>query len=260
MLSIQTHTCTHTWTYTPSLPPHFPSCAFRRLLGFLSGFLGCSWGSFPYPSQGLSIHFFLLLPFSLALLALLFLCFFLLFQRLFRYLFRSFARAPQSGTVCVSNPVPEGFPCFQSRGVLLVIPTVRNEATVWRGRGGLIIHLYLLQRLSTLRCSNPSFLIPCWFMIRPPNPFFPPPLCSCAYVSDCKHCSTIQFSPTFSPCRSLTIFDLGIELTENQCQSVNRSAVPLDCWEWSPWQGRWIHSGNRVTHSRLPLHLTSTFS
>ena len=47
-------------------------------------------------------------PFSLDLLALVFLCFFLLFLRLFRYLFRFLARAPQSGTVCVSTPVPKG--------------------------------------------------------------------------------------------------------------------------------------------------------
>ena len=26
------------------------------------------------------------------------------------------------------------------------------------------------------------------------------------------------------------LLDLGTELTENQCQSVNRSAVPLGCW------------------------------
>ena len=34
---------------------------------------------------------------------------------------------------------------------------------------------------------------------------------------------------TFSPCRSLTIFDLGTEFTEYKCQSVFRSAVPLGC-------------------------------
>ena len=93
----------------PLPAPPFLSCAFRRLLGFHSGFLGCSWVSFPYPSQGLSIHFpFLHLPFSLALLALLFLCFFLLFLRLFRYLFRLSTRAPPSGAVCVSPRVPTG--------------------------------------------------------------------------------------------------------------------------------------------------------
>ena len=38
--------------------------------------------------------------------------------------------------------------------------------------------------------------------------------------------NTFNFSD-LSPCRSFAIFDLGTELTENQCQSVSRSAVPL---------------------------------
>ena len=34
-----------------------------------------------------------------------------------------------------------------------------------------------------------------------------------------------------SPCGFLTfLLSVGIELTENQCESVNRSAVPLGCW------------------------------
>ena len=36
---------------------------------------------------------------------------------------------------------------------------------------------------------------------------------------------------THAPFRSLTfLLSVGIELTENQCQSVNRSAVPLGGW------------------------------
>ena len=101
MLSIHTHTRTHTCTYT-SLPPHFPSCAFGPFLGLSLRLFRLLLRLVSLPQSRAKYSLFsLLLPFSLALLALLFLCFFLLFLRLFRYLFRLFARAPQSGTVCV---------------------------------------------------------------------------------------------------------------------------------------------------------------
>ena len=39
------------------------------------------------------------------------------------------------------------------------------------------------------------------------------------------------FLRTRAPFRYFTfLLDVGTELTENQCQSVNRSAVPLGCW------------------------------
>ena len=76
--------------------------------------------SLPQSRAKYSFFIFLHLSFSLALLALLFLSFFLSFLRLFRYLFRLLTRAPPSGTVCVSSPVPKGsFSRVSSRGIRL---------------------------------------------------------------------------------------------------------------------------------------------
>ena len=123
MLSIQTHTHVHTHGHTPPpCPPLFFLALsvvcwaslrlFRLLLRFVS--LPQSRAkysfSFSFFYTYLSFFFFLHLPFSLALLALLFRCFFLLFLRLFRYLCRLSTRAPPSGAVCVCvNPCAKGF-------------------------------------------------------------------------------------------------------------------------------------------------------
>ena len=46
-----------------------------------------------------------------------------------------------------------------------------------------------------------------------------------------KHFFNTSSDLTLSPCCSITfLLNVGIELTANQCQSVNRSAVPLGCW------------------------------
>ena len=105
MLGIHTHTCTHTWTYTPS--PHFFlalsvvfSQAFRWLLRLVS---------LPQSRAKYSLFSLFSTP-TFTLLALLFLSFFLSFLRLFRYLFKFLTRAPPSGTVCVCvKPCFEGF-------------------------------------------------------------------------------------------------------------------------------------------------------
>ena len=73
-------------------------------------------------------------------------------------------------------------------------------------------------------------------MFPPINPFPAAELVTASSVqidfeATCKQCSTILFLLTHAPFRSLTfLLDLGTELTENQFQSVNRSAVPLGCW------------------------------
>ena len=92
-------------------PPPSPPLSFLRFRSFLGLSLRLfrlflRLVSLPQSRAKYSPFFYTYL--SLALLALLFLCFFLLFLRIFRCLFRSFARAPQSGTVCVSTPVPKG--------------------------------------------------------------------------------------------------------------------------------------------------------
>ena len=73
-------------------------------------------------------------------------------------------------------------------------------------------------------------------MILPPNPFpfsrvlLPrvrePQMCTKPLL---KHLQ-IPGLQDLSPCRSFAFFLLGNGLTENQCQSVNRSVVPLGCW------------------------------
>ena len=142
--------------------------------------------------------------------------------------------------VCVSTPVSKGstlqFPLFtQGRVAFLSYHTQRSCGQ--EGEAGTdhpCVPAELLTTLSNLLC-----LIPWLFMLPPPN-LFPTadlqPLCSRACVSDhffsatANIVLTILFSPIFSPCCCLTFFHLGIELTENQCQSVSRSAVPLGCW------------------------------
>ena len=74
-----------------------------------------------------------------------------------------------------------------------------------------------------------------------PKPFpsddLGPPYCATCRASESAACraSETMFNNsshrTCSPCRSLTfLLIVGIELTANQCQSVNCSAVPRGCW------------------------------
>ena len=89
--------------------------------------------SLPQSSAKYSFFIFLHLSFSLALLALLFLSFFLSFLRLFRYLFRFLMRAPPSGTVCVSSPVPKSsFSRVSSRGPAADKQRLANKAMLAR--------------------------------------------------------------------------------------------------------------------------------
>ena len=128
VLGSHTHTHGHTHVHTPPCPP-LSFLRFWSLLGLSLRLFGLFLRlvSLPQSRAKYSIHFFLLLPFSLALLALLFLFFFLLFLRLFSHLFRSSARAPQSGTVCVcvSTSVTKSFEC---RGLAAHFSTLANEA------------------------------------------------------------------------------------------------------------------------------------
>ena len=138
MLSIQTHTHGHT-------PPPCP-LSFLRFLSFVGLSLTLfrlflRLVSLPQSRAKYSFYIFLRLSFSLALLALLFLCFFLLFLTLFRYLFRLSTHAPPSGTVCVSLPVPKGtvFPHFgfrQGRVTLFSYHTQRSCGEEWEGKLG----------------------------------------------------------------------------------------------------------------------------
>ena len=108
MLSSHTHTHTDTHTcYKHSLPP-LSFLRFQSFLGLSLRLFRLFLRLVSLPQSRAKYPPFFYSYLSLALLALLFLCFFLLFLRLFRYLFRFTARAPQSGTVCVSNPVPKG--------------------------------------------------------------------------------------------------------------------------------------------------------
>ena len=52
---------------------------------------------------------------------------------------------------------------------------------------------------------------------------------SAAFLQTSEHLFNNSVALTLSPCVSLIPFDLGTELTEYQCQSVFRSAVPLGC-------------------------------
>ena len=169
MLSIQTHTRTHTWTYTPSLPPF----SFLRF----SSFVGLSLRLFRWFLRLVSLpqsrakysffHFstpiFLSCPLSAAL------SFFLLFLRLFRYLFRFLTRAPPSGTVCVcvcvSHPVPKG---STSRGHRPIVDTCANEAVPRWGMRRLITSVYLLNFWTSCHPTFPRF-DSCFFMFPPPN-------------------------------------------------------------------------------------------
>ena len=130
---LSSHTHTHTDTHMLHTPPPCPPLSFLRFRSFLGPSLRLfrlflRLVSLPQ-SRAKYSPFFLHLSFSLALLALLFLCFFLLFLRLFRCLFRSFARAPQSGTVCVCvcQPLYLRVPMFPSRGQQGIHSSAANE-------------------------------------------------------------------------------------------------------------------------------------
>ena len=133
-------------------------------------------------------------------------------------------------TVCVSNPVPKGFPpsCFQGGGmaaVSLAMPTkLRDSAGRECGRTFLYLQEELFFKLSNSVCFHgPSCYHP---QNRFPSALQPLPL---ALVL--KLLLNNTFLRTHAPFRSFTfLLDLGTEPTENQCQSVNRSAVPLGCW------------------------------
>ena len=121
---------------------------------------------------------------------------------------------------------------FLSRGVWPSCPTTRNEAVDKKGKQGLIIPVYLLQLLNEL--STP---LVCFMVVShdtsPPNPF--PTAAFRRLCIAASSASETMFNNsshrTFSPCCSITFLLIGgIELTANQCQSVNRSAVPLGCW------------------------------
>ena len=131
----------------------------------------------------------------------------------------------------------------------------------------------------TSRCVPAEFYASCdhtfprfdswWFTWSLPQTFPLPLFFARALLL--HHCrwEKLQCSNTFdwsdsSPCRYVTPFLLGIALTENQCQSVNRSAVLLGCWVWSPSLGRWSHAGISQTDFSVStfrwILLTDSFS
>ena len=153
MLSIQTHTCTHThMDIHPSLPPAF-------FLTFF--FLGLSF-SFPCPSQELSIHFLPHLSFSPARLALLFLFLFLYFLRLFSCLLMRFLRqsAAKRLSVCVTLCFQEFLHAGGSRACSWREPTKLQVQTRISKEGALSTYL-----LSFSQAVTPFFrgLLPWWF-------------------------------------------------------------------------------------------------
>ena len=93
----------------------------------------------------------------------------------------------------------------------------------WSGKHGLITRVYLRKLLYKL--SNPLGLIHGPSCFHPRNLGFTADLRRLFTTAElCSHAQTIvqpSSELTFSPRRSLTIFDLGTELTEYNCQSVN---------------------------------------
>ena len=84
------------------------------------------------------------------------------------------------------------------------------------------------------RCSNLSCLLPWCFHDTSPKPFPPQQRCNLSHfvtaVKGNNHCSNTYNFSDFSPCCSTAILPIAvIELTEYNCQSVLRSAVPLGC-------------------------------
>ena len=146
--------------------------------------------------------------------------------------------------VCVCQPLGQGFaaatstttfpPCITCRGVQHLWSTARNEATTTDGKGSRTLDpVPADQHIDTngppCRCS----LVPWFFFtILPPNRF-PTAAFSRLCIAASRASETMLNSSnhrTLSPFRSLTILlNVGIEVTEYNCQSVFRSAVPLGC-------------------------------
>ena len=213
------HTHTHTDTHMPHTSPPCPPLSFLRFWLFLGLSLRLfrlflRRVSLPLSRAKYSFFILLLLSFSLALLALLFLCVFLLFLRLFRYLFRPSTRAPPSGTVCVSTPVSKGstlqFPLFTQGGREDLQGSAQRSSLQDPRKRKLItsVHLLVLSQAVT-----PLFQV----LIHGPSCFHPQNLGFAAELRRsfttaelCKH----EKQPFYnfldlSPCGSLTFLPPG---------------------------------------------------
>ena len=133
--------------------------------------------------------------------------------------------------VCVSSPVSKGlFHHVIPQGRVAFLSYHTQRSCGQEGEAGTdhpCVPAELLTTLSNLLC-----LIPWFFMLPPPNPF-PPQTCSrFAAALVCPIANIVQPYGSRRPLHLAvpSPFFLEIELTENQCRSVSRSAVPRGCW------------------------------
>ena len=138
--------------------------------------------------------------------------------------------------VCVCQPLGQGFPTATStQGATAPFISLWPTKLLMFGEDmnlGRQVHVPATGLNCCPRCSNLSCLFPWWFHDTSPKHF------PTAELQPRADRLRVHFNRMFNntllrthaPCRSFTfLLNVGTELTEYNCQSVFRSAVPLGC-------------------------------